>query len=54
MWNRLDTKLSSGDISDAVKMIEHIKKKGYEVVPISNLIYQNNYKIDNTGMQIQV
>lgn len=65
MWNRLDTKLSSGDIilthngtkhtADSLDMLlKKIKKKGYEIVPISNLIYQNNYKIDNTGMQIQV
>lgn len=65
MWNRLDKKISSGDIilthngtkhtADSLDMLlKSIKQKGYEVVPISNLIYQNNYKIDNTGMQVQV
>lgn len=65
MWNRLDKKISSGDIilthngtkhtADSLDMLlKNIKQKGYEVVPISNLIYQNNYKIDNTGMQVQV
>lgn len=65
MWNRLDKKISSGDIilthngtkhtADSLDMLlKSIKQKGYEVVPLSNLIYQNNYKIDNTGMQVQV
>lgn len=65
MWNRLNSKLSCGDIilthngtkhtADSLDMLlKNIKQKGYEVVPISNLIYQNNYKIDNTGMQVQV
>lgn len=65
MWNRLNPKIKSGDIilthngtkhtADSLDMLlKNIKQKGYEVVPISNLIYQNNYKIDNTGMQIQV
>lgn len=63
MWNRLDSKLSSGDIilthngtkytADSLDMIlKNIKKKGYSVVPVSDLIYEENYKIDATGMQI--
>ena len=63
MWNRLDSKLSSGDIilmhngtehtADSLDMLlKNIKQKGYDVVPISYLIYEDNYKIDATGMQI--
>lgn len=63
MWNRLNSKLSSGDIilthngtkhtADSLDMIlKSIKQKGYSVVPVSDLIYKENYKIDSTGMQI--
>lgn len=65
MWNRLNSKLSSGDIilthngtkhtADSLDMIlKNIKQKGYEVVPVSDLIYKDNYKIDSTGMQVNV
>lgn len=64
MWKRLDKKLSSGDIilthngtkhtADSLDMLlKNIKQKGFEVVPVSELIYKDNYKIDSTGMQIQ-
>lgn len=64
MWNRLDKKLSSGDIilthngtkhtADSLDiLLKNIKQKGFEVVPVSELIYKDNYKIDSTGMQIQ-
>ena len=63
MWKRLDSKLSSGDIilthngtkhtAESLDMIlKNIKQKGYDVVPVSELIYKDNYKIDSTGMQI--
>jgi len=63
MWARLEPKLSSGDIilthngtkhtADSLDMLlKNIKKKGFDVVPISDLIYKENYKIDATGMQI--
>lgn len=62
MWNRLDTKLTEGDIilthngtkhtADSLDMIlKNIKQKGYSVVPVSSLIYKENYKIDSAGMQ---
>lgn len=65
MWNRLDSKISSGDIilthngtkhtADSLDMLlKNIKQKGYEVIPISDLIYKDNYKIDSTGMQTHV
>lgn len=63
MWGRLDSKISSGDIilmhngtehtADSLDMIlKNIKKKGYNIVCISDLIYKDNYKIDSTGTQI--
>ena len=63
MWNRLDSKLSTGDIilthngtkhtADSLDMIlKNIKQKGYNIVPVSSLIYSDNYKIDSTGMQV--
>ena len=63
MWNRLDSKLSSGDIilmhngtkhtADSLDMLlKNIKQKGYDIVLVSDLIYEDNYKIDSTGMQI--
>ena len=33
-------------------ILKNIKQKGYDVVPVSELIYKDNYKIDSTGMQI--
>lgn len=64
MWARLDKKLSAGDIilshngtkhtADSLDMLlRNIKQKGFEVVPVSELIYKDNYKIDSTGMQIK-
>ena len=32
-------------------IIKNIKEKGYELVKVSDLIYQENYSIDNNGMQ---
>lgn len=32
-------------------IIDGLKNKGYEIVPISELIYRENYTIDVTGMQ---
>ena len=63
MWARLENKLSPGSIilmhngtehtADSLEMlIKNIKQKGYEIVTVSNLIYHDNYVIDNTGMQM--
>lgn len=65
MWNRLDTKLSKGDIilthngtkhtADSLDMLlKNIKKKGFEVVTVSSLIYQDNFEIDSAGTQIML
>ncbi|MFR8103714.1 MAG: hypothetical protein ACLU8F_01310 [Clostridia bacterium] len=64
MWQRLDNKIKPGDIilmhngtkhtADSLDMLlKNIKAKGLEVVTVSNLIYQDGYKIDNTGRQIK-
>ena len=63
MWNRLNGKLKSGDIilmhngtkhtADSLDMlIKNIKKEGYEIVPVGELIYKDNYKINSAGTQI--
>ncbi len=33
------------------EIIDGLKNKGYEIIPISELIYKDNYTIDVTGMQ---
>ena len=64
MWKRLDGKLKSGDIilshngtkhtADSLDMlIKNIKAKGYKVVKVSELIYQENYTINLNGTQIK-
>jgi peptidoglycan/xylan/chitin deacetylase (PgdA/CDA1 family) len=34
-------------------VIEKLQKDGYEIIPVSQLIYKDNYYIDNTGRQIK-
>jgi len=62
MWKRLESKLSNGSIilshngtkhtGDSLEMLIHnIKEKGYDIVTVSDLIYKENYKIDNNGVQ---
>ena len=64
MWKRLEKKLKSGDIilshngtahtADSLDMlIKNIKKKGFEIVKVSDLIYKDNYKININGTQIK-
>ena len=64
MWNRLKEKIKAGDIilshngtkhtADSLDMIiKNIKAKDLEVVRISDLIYQENYTINNNGTQIK-
>ena len=64
MWNRLDKKIKAGDIilshngtkhtSESLDMlIKNIKKKGFQIVPISDLIYFDNYTINANGTQIK-
>jgi peptidoglycan/xylan/chitin deacetylase (PgdA/CDA1 family) len=35
------------------KIIEGLRAKGYELVPISELIYRDNYHLNVTGRQIK-
>lgn len=35
-------------------VIEKLQESGYEIVPISELIYKENFVMDNSGRQIQV
>lgn len=62
MWSRLNGKLKSGSIilmhngtnhtADSLDMLlKNIKSSGYEVVTVSNLIYEDNYIIDSNGTQ---
>ena len=62
MWERLNNKLQAGDIilshngtkhtADSLEMlIKNIKNKGFEIVTVSELIYKDNYTIDNNGTQ---
>lgn len=64
MWKRLEGKLTNGSIilshngtkhtADSLEMLlNNIKKQGYEIVKVSDLIYQNNSKIDTNGTQYQ-
>ena len=64
MWNRIKDKIKAGDIilshngtkhtADSLDMlIKNIKQKGYEIVKISDLIYKDNYTINNNGTQIK-
>ena len=62
MWERLNDKLTKGSIvlmhngtqhtADALdEILYHISEKGYQVVPVSELMYQDNYTIDHAGTQ---
>ena len=62
IWNKIENKLTSGDIilmhngtehtADSLGLlIENIHKKGYEIVTVSDLIYYENYIIDINGVQ---
>lgn len=64
MWNRIGEKIKEGDIilshngtkhtADSLDMlIKNIKKKGLEIVKVSDLIYQDNYSINSNGTQIK-
>ncbi len=64
MWKRLDGKIKAGDIilthngtkhtADSLDMLlKNIKQKELEIVPISKLIYLENYTINNNGTQIK-
>lgn len=65
MWKRIKDKLAPGGIvlmhngtkhtAESLDMIiKNIKQEGYEIVPVSQLIYNDNYKIDANGQQIKL
>ena len=33
-------------------VLQTLQSQGYQIVPVSQLIYKSNYMIDNAGMQI--
>lgn len=35
------------------KVIEGLKQKGYEIVPISKLIYKDNFHMEHDGCQVK-
>lgn len=62
MWERIEPKLENGSIilmhngteNTALSLdmiIKNIKQKGYNLVTVSELIYTENYTIDNNGVQ---
>lgn len=62
MWERIEPKLKNGSIilmhngtentaNSLDMLITNIKNKGYEIKPVSELIYTENYEIDNNGEQ---
>lgn len=62
MWDRIEPKIEKGSIilmhngteNTALSLdmiIKKIKEKGYELVTVSELIYKDNYTIDNNGVQ---
>ena len=64
MWKRLEGKMQNGDIilshngtahtADSLEMIiQNIKKLGYDIVTVSDLIYKEDYEINNNGTQIK-
>ena len=62
MWDRIKPKLEKGSIilmhngteNTALSLdmiIKNIKQEGYDLATVSDLIYKENYKIDNNGIQ---
>lgn len=63
MWKRLNGKIQKGSIilshngtkytaSSLDMIIKNIKKEGFDIVKVSDLIYKENYNINNQGIQI--
>ena len=63
MWNRIKNKLDNGSIilshngtkntaSSLDMLIKNIKSQGFQLVTVSELIYKDNYMINNNGTQI--
>ena len=63
-WERLNNSIKNGDIivfqnttkqiaESLDKLLTNIENKKIKVVPVSELIYQNNFIVDNSGVQKQ-
>ena len=35
-------------------VIQRLLENGYEIVPVSELIYYDNFRMDNSGRQIRI
>ena len=46
-----DTKNTSKGLQ---KMIDTIREEGYEIVPLTELVYEDNYTINHEGRQINL
>ena len=64
MWKRIGENLQNGDIilshngtahtADSLDMLlKNIREQGFEIVTVSDLIYKENYEINNNGTQIK-
>ena len=64
IYDRVTTKVKNGSIvlfHNAAKhtpqalpmIIENLQSKGFQLIPISKLIYKENFEIDHTGKQIK-
>ena len=64
MWSRIKGKLSKGSIilshngtkhtADSLDMLlKNIKKEGYDIVKVSDIIYKSDYIINSTGTQVK-
>lgn len=64
MWSRIKDKLDNGSIilshngtkhtAESLDMlIKNIKNEGYEITKVSELIYKDNYYINQNGTQIK-
>lgn len=62
MWERIEPKLSSGSIilmhngteNTALSLdtlLTNIEQKGFQIVKVSDIVYFNDYTIDNNGVQ---
>lgn len=60
IWERIDENLATGSIilmhneyigESLEKIIYNIEEKGYQVKTVSDILYKNNYEIDNEGTQ---
>ena len=65
MWNRIQKKLRNGSIilmhndtkftaTGLQQIIDNIRKEGYEIVQLDELIYTENYEINHEGRQIKM